>query len=130
MKYFIGFLGVVITILAFPRLSTQTEFSLTEMEYKQYKENAIKGDTESIDKLYLYYHYSLRDSNKSIELLRESAKLNDAQSQYRLSLYFLRDYYPYGIKESFRGEGIYWLEKSANQGYKEAISELKKRKIN
>ena len=130
MKYFIGVLIIAIIILALPRLSSKTEFFLTEMEYKQYKENAIKGDTESINKLYLYYHYSLRDSNKSIELLRESAKLNDAQSQYRLSLYFLRDYYPYGIKESFRGEGIYWLEKSANQGYKEAINELKKRKIN
>jgi TPR repeat protein len=129
MKYFIGILLIVIIFLAFPRLSTKTEFDLTKVEYQQYKEKAVTGDFKAINKLYLYYHYSLDDCNKSIEVLKQGAKLGDGYSQYRLSLYFLRNYYPYGKKESFEGEGIYWLEQSAKQGYQEAIIELKKRKI-
>jgi len=129
MKYFIGILLIVIGFLAFPRLSTKTEFDLTKAEYQQYKKNAAIGNSKAIKRLYLYYHYSLGDYNKSIELLREGAKLGDAYSQYQWSLYFLRNYYPYGRKESFKGEGIYWLEESAKKGYHEAIIELKKRKI-
>ena len=106
---------LIIGYLVYPAKSSKTEFYLTNKEYEFYIKRAInKKDFYAIDKLYMYYTYSLCDYNKSIEILRLGAKFGDPVSQYRLSLYFLRDYYPYNRKESFKGEGLYWLKKSAN----------------
>jgi len=117
---------IILGLIAIPKVSTKSKFDLKSKEYILTKEKANKGDITAIKKLYFYYQYSKNDYKKAIKILRKGAKLGDAELQYRLSLYFIRDYYPYGQKESFKDEGIYWLKKSASSGYIPAIKELKK----
>lgn len=121
----VGTLLVIIVSLFYPRLSTKIEFDLKPQKYTLLKQKAENGNLYAIERLYQYYHYSTNEYNKSIEILREGAKLGDSKLQYKLSLYFIRDYYPYGRKESFKEEGIYWLNESAKQKHKSAMHELK-----
>lgn len=123
---FLFFMGVIVLFLFFPKQSTKDVYNLSEVEYKNYLKQARKGNLKSIEKLYLYYHYSINDYNKSIDILRQGSKLGDKIFQYRLALYFIRSYYPNNQKEKelCKNEGIYWLQQSAKSGYQEAINEL------
>jgi len=115
---------LIILILLQPKYSTKDEFILTQKEIEKYKLLAEHNNTDAIIKLYTYYNYSKQDFNKVMKILKKGAKIGNPEIQY---MYARRLIYGVHLTETITPfdnrykEGVYWLEKSANAGYKPAI---------
>jgi len=121
------FFLLFIMLISFPKFSSKDVFNLTSEEENTYLVESKNGNINAIDKLHKYYHYSLNDNNRSIEILRVGANTGNAKFQYKLSLHLLRTNLHSNTEpnKDYTEEGIYWLEKSAKQGHKDALSNLK-----
>ena len=110
-----------------PSLSTPDSFDLNTKEQAIFLSEAHKGNLESIEKMYLYYKFTVNDFNRSIEMLRLGSKIGDIEYQYRLGrfLIFGRNLSKQTDNKKLLKEGVFWLRKSADNGNKQALEVLK-----
>lgn len=96
------------------------DFSSAIKYYQLACKDSNKYAFYNVGMMYYYGQGVEKDLKKSLQYVKKGAELNDSVSQYWLSMCYL-----HGIgTDTNKVEYEYWINQSANSGYKEAIKHI------
>ena len=108
-------------------VSTKTIYNLTDEEREVLEKKSFDGDAAASFRLYEYYSLSNPNLEKEFQYLEVAATQGHPIAQYNLGCLMTRIRGPYTPWYDL-DKAIYWMEKSAKNGDKEAKRNLPKLK--